>query len=152
MAPCRNAFEIQMGKRCPVVVPRIWEFSPLCSGLRASVSYATVRVTNSPSSCAARLRARRDSAVDLTAEMVRDGEGLPPLHVAIALRCTPTFVRRARAASGRDTETGGALPSSIANGSPTSFGLVLVEQGQANAPKPRSKPCRPLSASRTTPD
>lgn len=43
---------------------------------------------------------------DLAAQVVADGEGFEPLHVSIALRCTPTFVRRARICAGRDAERG----------------------------------------------
>jgi hypothetical protein len=35
-----------------------------------------------------------------------DGEGVAPLQVSIALRCTSTFVRRARIARGREPEHG----------------------------------------------
>lgn len=43
---------------------------------------------------------------DLRERIVRDGEGLDPLEVAIALRCTPTMVRRTRLVHGRDAERG----------------------------------------------
>ena len=46
---------------------------------------------------------------DLRQRIVDDGEGLPPLDVAVALRCTPTLVRRTRLASGREPERGREL-------------------------------------------
>lgn len=47
-----------------------------------------------------------DDAADLSARVIEDGEGCDPLFVSIALRCTPTFVRRARVRAGRDAERG----------------------------------------------
>jgi len=70
-----------------------------------------------------------ESAVDLAAEVVAGGEGWHALDVAIALRCTPTFVRRARLAAGRDPERGSALPPVEANGSPVEFGVQLLAAG-----------------------
>jgi hypothetical protein len=43
---------------------------------------------------------------DLRERIVHDGEGLDALEVAIALRCTPTMVRRTRLVHGRDAERG----------------------------------------------
>lgn len=43
---------------------------------------------------------------DLRERIVRDGEGMEPITVAIALRCTPTYVRRTRIIAGRDAESG----------------------------------------------
>jgi hypothetical protein len=47
-----------------------------------------------------------DSADELVERVIRDGEGVAPLQVSIALRCTSTFVRRARIARGREPEHG----------------------------------------------
>lgn len=49
---------------------------------------------------------RYETADELAERVVVEGEGVDALHVAIALRCTPTFVRRARLAQGRDPEFG----------------------------------------------
>jgi len=49
------------------------------------------------------------SAEELAERVVTDGEGFDPLHVSIALRCTPTFVRRSRLARGREAERGRKL-------------------------------------------
>jgi hypothetical protein len=43
---------------------------------------------------------------DLRERVVTEGEGAPVEVVAIALRCTPTFVRRSRLAASRDAERG----------------------------------------------
>jgi len=43
---------------------------------------------------------------DLHDRIVDDGEGLPANEVALALRCTPTLVRRARLVDGRDPDHG----------------------------------------------
>lgn len=43
---------------------------------------------------------------DLRERVLRDGRGLPPREVALALRCTPTLVRRTRLAGGCDPERG----------------------------------------------
>lgn len=43
---------------------------------------------------------------ELAERVVSEGEGVDALHVSIGLRCTPTFVRRARLARGRDPEYG----------------------------------------------
>lgn len=47
-----------------------------------------------------------EDAVELAARVLRDGEGVEPASVAIALRCTRTFVRRARIVAGRHPDTG----------------------------------------------
>lgn len=47
-----------------------------------------------------------DNAGELAERVVGEGEGFEPLQVAIALRCTPTFVRRSRVAAGCDPECG----------------------------------------------
>lgn len=48
---------------------------------------------------------------DELAERIRaDGEGWAVKDVAMAMRCTPTFVRRARLESDRDPETGYSVP------------------------------------------
>lgn len=41
--------------------------------------------------------------------MLREGEGASVAVVALALRCTPTFVRRVRVSTGRDAERGRVL-------------------------------------------
>jgi hypothetical protein len=46
------------------------------------------------------------TADELAERVVDEGEGVDAPVVAMALRCTPTFVRRARLARGRDTELG----------------------------------------------
>jgi hypothetical protein len=46
---------------------------------------------------------------DLRARVLSDGESATPEVVAMALRCTPTFVRRVRLAAGRDVDRGRAL-------------------------------------------
>jgi hypothetical protein len=70
-----------------------------------------------------------DRAIDLAAEVVRSGEGWDVRDVSIALRCTPTFVRRARLAAGRDAESGRALSIELVNGTPVVFGVELVRAG-----------------------
>lgn len=50
------------------------------------------------------------TAAELAERVISEGEGHDPLAVAIALRCTPTFVRRARLAHGRDAERGRIVP------------------------------------------
>jgi hypothetical protein len=47
-----------------------------------------------------------ETALELAERIVDDGEGWEPRAVADAMRCTPTFVRRARLVLGRDPETG----------------------------------------------
>jgi hypothetical protein len=47
-----------------------------------------------------------DSALELGERVVDEGEGVDAAGVAVALRCTPTFVRRARLARGREPERG----------------------------------------------
>jgi hypothetical protein len=49
---------------------------------------------------------RYETADELAERIISDGEGVDALRVAIAMRCTPTFVRRARIARGRDPEHG----------------------------------------------
>jgi hypothetical protein len=46
------------------------------------------------------------TADELAERVVSEGEGVEPSVVALALRCTPTFVRRARVARGREPEHG----------------------------------------------
>jgi hypothetical protein len=47
-----------------------------------------------------------ETATDLRALVVDRGQGFTPLEVSVALRCTPTFVRKARVAAGVDAERG----------------------------------------------
>lgn len=47
-----------------------------------------------------------NEATELAARVIEDGEGETAQLVAIALRCTPTFVRRTRVAHGRDPDHG----------------------------------------------
>ena len=46
------------------------------------------------------------TADELAERVVHEGEGVDAPAVAFALRCTPTFVRRARLAQGREPELG----------------------------------------------
>jgi hypothetical protein len=60
--------------------------------------------------CSIRRRAfapmRYETADELAERVIGEGEGVDALRVSIALRCTPTFVRRARLAQGRDPDYG----------------------------------------------
>lgn len=47
-----------------------------------------------------------DTADELAERVITEGEGVSVADVSIALRCTPTFVRRARIARGREVEFG----------------------------------------------
>lgn len=47
-----------------------------------------------------------ETADELAERVVSDGEGVDALRVSIALRCTPTFIRRARLSHGRDPDYG----------------------------------------------
>ena len=47
---------------------------------------------------------------ELFARIVSDGFGVSATECAIAMRCTPTMVRRARLAAGRSPDTGYPLP------------------------------------------
>ena len=70
-----------------------------------------------------------ETETDLAARIVRDGDGLPAADVALALRCTRTRVRKARATAGRDPERGRPLPAEVVNGTPMEFGVGLVRNG-----------------------
>jgi hypothetical protein len=50
-----------------------------------------------------------ETADDLAERIIEDGEDWAPSDVALAMRCTPTFVRRARLAHNRDPESGQLL-------------------------------------------
>jgi hypothetical protein len=69
-----------------------------------------------------------DSADDLRELVVERGEGFTALDVSVALRVTPTFVRRARLAEGRDPEHGRRV-SVNGNGTASVRGLELVANG-----------------------
>ena len=47
-----------------------------------------------------------DTADELAERVINEGEGVAAADVSIALRCTPTFVRRARISHGREPERG----------------------------------------------
>lgn len=51
-----------------------------------------------------------ESATELAERIVEDGSGWDVADVASAMRCTPTFVQRARLAAGRDPVTGRTPP------------------------------------------
>lgn len=51
-----------------------------------------------------------ETLADLCARIVADGWGISANDCAVAMRCTPTLVRRARLDGGRHPETGGHLP------------------------------------------
>jgi hypothetical protein len=65
---------------------------------------------------------------DLRERIVADGEGLPPLDVAVALRTSETIVRRARLAAGRDAERGRRVNG---NGNGVAWALELVGNGMS---------------------
>jgi len=52
---------------------------------------------------------------ELCARIVADGRGFSAEDCAIAMRCTPTLVRRARLEAGRHPDTGGGLPQKVAD-------------------------------------
>ena len=67
-----------------------------------------------------------DTAADLAELIVERGESYSPLELSVALRCTPTMVRRARLAAGRDAERG--RPVQL-NGNGKALGLELLAAG-----------------------
>jgi hypothetical protein len=66
-----------------------------------------------------------DTADELAERVVSDGESVDALSVAIALRCTPTFVRRARIIDGRDPEYGRVVDAELSARSLRDAGLSL---------------------------
>jgi hypothetical protein len=73
-----------------------------------------------------------ESADDLRELVLERGEGFPAADVAVALRCTPTFVRRARLAAGRDPEHGRLVQMhQMENGNGAALGLELVANGHS---------------------
>ena len=71
---------------------------------------------------------RPETADDLREQVLERGEGFPVTDVATAMRCTPTFVRRARIAAGRDPEHGRPVTVN-GNGSRLDHALDLVIVG-----------------------
>jgi len=67
-----------------------------------------------------------ETADELAARIVEDGEGWDADEVATAMRCTPTFVRRARLGHGRDPEDG-RQPS----GDPMAVACELRRRGRS---------------------
>lgn len=57
-----------------------------------------------------------ESLEELCARIVTDGWGITAEECAVAMRCTPTLVRRARLAEMRHPETGRSLPERGAGG------------------------------------
>lgn len=78
-----------------------------------------------------------DTADELGDLVVRDGEGVDALGVAIALRCTPTFVRRQRIVRGRDPEYGRVVDVELSARSLRDAGLS-IRQVSAVLGVPRS--------------
>lgn len=68
-----------------------------------------------------------ETAAELAERIVEDGEGWTAEDVALALRCTPTFVRKARLSLGRDPETGYSAP----DGDPMAVALELHQRGRS---------------------
>jgi hypothetical protein len=68
-----------------------------------------------------------ETALELAERIVDDGEGWEPRAVADAMRCTPTFVRRARLLLGRDPETGRLT----AGGDPMAVAVELRAAGRS---------------------
>ena len=87
---------------------------------------------------------------ELCARIVADGWGIAADECAVAMRCTPTLVRRARLSAGRHPETGGSLPE--ANGDPKAWARELdaaglsLRQIEAITGVPRSTLHRHISA------
>ncbi len=69
-----------------------------------------------------------ETATDLRALVVDRGQGFTPLEVSVALRCTPTFVRRARVAAGVEPERGRAVR---VNGGGVELGVELIAAGMS---------------------
>ena len=69
-----------------------------------------------------------ETAVDLAELVVARGQGFTALEVSVALRCTPTFVRRARLAAGVEPERGRAVR---VNGHGLERGVGLVANGMS---------------------
>jgi hypothetical protein len=68
-----------------------------------------------------------ETAAELAERIVEDGEGWEAEDVALALRCTPTFVRKSRLSLGRDPETGYSAP----DGDPMAVALELHGRGRS---------------------
>jgi hypothetical protein len=68
-----------------------------------------------------------ETAGELAARMIEDGEGWEPRAVADAMHCTPTFVRRSRVSLGRDPETGYSAP----DGDPMAVAMELHAAGRS---------------------
>jgi hypothetical protein len=54
------------------------------------------------------IKVQGETEEELEKRIIRDGEGEPVDRVALAMRCTPTFVRKARLKAGRSVVTGNA--------------------------------------------
>lgn len=68
-----------------------------------------------------------ETADDLAERIVEDGCGWPVDDVVLAMRCLPSFVRRARLTAGRDPETGLTPPDS----DPMEVARVLADAGRS---------------------
>jgi hypothetical protein len=68
-----------------------------------------------------------ETSDELAERIIEDGCGWPVADVARAMRCLPSFVRRAREAVGRDPETGLTLPDA----DPMDAARVLAEAGRS---------------------
>jgi hypothetical protein len=59
------------------------------------------------------VKVQGETGEELEKRIVRDGEGEPVDRVALAMRCTPTFVRKARLKAGRSVVTGKAPKDAV---------------------------------------
>jgi Helix-turn-helix len=75
-----------------------------------------------------RVKIKEEPIAKRDARIVRDGAGIPPTDVAIAFRCGPGDVRRARLAAGRDPLHGQPLPE-LEHASAHEKVLTLAELG-----------------------
>ena len=74
------------------------------------------------------------TAADLAALVLDRGQGFTAKEVAIGLRCTPTFVRRARLAAGVEPERGRAVrvaSTGASTGDGLERGVELVANGMS---------------------
>jgi hypothetical protein len=69
-----------------------------------------------------------ETFADLHAEILDRGQGFTAHEVAVALRCTPTMVRRARLVAGLEPERGRAVQ---VNGNGVELGLTLIANGMS---------------------
>jgi hypothetical protein len=74
----------------------------------------------------AEVHVEAETLEDLAELIIDRGADINPKTVAISLRCTPTMVRRARLAAGRDPERGRLVE---VNGNGAGLGLELVGAG-----------------------